>query len=153
MKAFSIAIFLLLVGCNSASGPETTSIDPTFSPNSETGRWYSLEQVEKGKILFVETCATCHGANAESIKEWQVADVNRNYPAPPLNGTAHAWHHPLDVLVQVINQGGLALGGSMQAFEDKFSENEKLMLIASFQSYWNDNVYASWLTRENASRD
>lgn len=138
----------LLVGCGASSDPTEVALNP----DGKTGRWYSQDQVEKGKLLFTDTCAACHGKQAESVVDWKTTDLNGNYPPPPLNGTAHAWHHPISVLIQVIDKGGIPLGGSMPEFENQYNDEEKLMLIASFQSYWTDKVYQTWLVRENSSR-
>jgi mono/diheme cytochrome c family protein len=87
----------------------------------ESGRWYTQAQVERGAEVFVQHCAECHGANAEATPNWRQQTPDGKYPPPPLNGTAHAWHHPLDVLRRQIRLGGVPLGGSMPAFEDKLS--------------------------------
>jgi mono/diheme cytochrome c family protein len=64
-----------------------------------------------------------------------------------LNGTAHAWHHPLGVLKKVINEGGIPMGGKMPAFNDKLKDDEKLAVISYFQSFWPDEIYNAWISR------
>ena len=73
---------------------------------AENQRWYSDDQVTRGEQLFRLNCASCHGRNAEATPDWKQTDANGNYPAPPLNGTAHAWHHDLDLLRRTIREGG-----------------------------------------------
>ena len=107
-------------------------------------RWYAAGQVEKGKHLFRQTCATCHGQNAEGTTLWKQKDENGNYPPPPLNGSAHAWHHSLDQLSRSIKNGGIEFGGTMPGFEAQYSDPEILSLIAFFQSRWPDEVYQVW---------
>ena len=65
---------------------------------SPAERWYNDEQVARGAPLFRANCAACHGQNAEATPNWKQTDANGNYPPPPLNGTAHTWHHDLDLL-------------------------------------------------------
>ena len=65
---------------------------PTLS--AETDRWYSDEQVKQGEKVFATNCASCHGKNAEATKDWKKRDEKGNLVPPPLNGTAHPWHHP-----------------------------------------------------------
>ena len=67
------------------------------------------------------------------------------YPPPPLNGSAHAWHHPIAALKHVILKGGAPYGGQMPAWEGKLTDAEIYALIASFQSYWSDDIYNRWL--------
>ena len=69
---------------------------------AEPTRWYSNEQVLQGKKLFAENCAACHGKNAEATTDWKKRDANGNLVPPPLNGTAHAWHHPMKILRRTI---------------------------------------------------
>lgn len=108
------------------------------------GRWYSMAQVEQGRALFQTHCAQCHGARAEGLGDWQRRGPDGLYPAPPLNGSAHAWHHPLPMLQQQILQGGIPLGGSMPGFTGILEEAEVLASIAYFQSFWSEDIYAQW---------
>ena len=87
----------------------------------------------------------CHGENAEGlVSDWRQRLDDGSLPPPPLNGTAHAWHHPNAVLLQVINNGGAAFGGKMPAFAEVLDESEKLAAIAYFQNFWSDKIYAQW---------
>jgi len=113
--------------------------------------WYSKQQVSQGKQLFRQNCAACHGQNAESTPEWKKTDANGNYPSPPLNGTAHAWHHDLDLLRRTIREGGAKLGGQMPAFEGVLSAEEIDSVIAFFQSKWPDDIYQRWAGRLESS--
>jgi len=126
-----------------------------LGPNAlfaDEGRWYNADQVEQGAAVFTQNCAECHGANAEATPNWRETTPDGKYPPPPLNGTAHAWHHPLDMLRRQINLGGEPLGGVMPAFKDKLSAADIDAAIASFQSKWNDEIYGVW-TERNGNDD
>lgn len=110
-------------------------------------RWFNQEVVDYGAGLFQQNCAACHGVNAEGTKEWKKTDANGNYPPPPLDGSAHAWHHSIPQLARSIKEGGIKLGGVMPAFGNKLSDQEVLALIAYFQSKWPDEVYQVWHER------
>jgi len=115
-------------------------------PDATTGRWYSQVQVETGQDVFLRNCATCHGQEAEGLSaDWRERQADGSLPPPPLNGTAHAWHHPLPVLLQVINAGGAAYDGNMPAFAEQLSSAEKRAAIAYFQQFWDDQTYQQWL--------
>ncbi len=95
--------------------------------------------------MFTQHCAVCHGPQAEgTVADWRQRLDDGSFPPPPLNGSAHAWHHPRSVLLQVINNGGVALGGKMPGFESLLAREEKLAAIAYFQDFWSDDVYADW---------
>ena len=110
-------------------------------------RWFNQDVVDYGTELFQQNCAVCHGVNAEGTKEWKKTDANGNYPPPPLDGSAHAWHHSIPQLARSIKEGGIKLGGVMPAFGEKLSDQEVLAVIAFFQSKWPDEVYKVWHDR------
>jgi len=110
-------------------------------------RWYDEPAVDRGSVLFKQNCASCHGVNAEATADWKKTDSNGKYPPPPLNGTAHAWHHSKDLLIKTIREGGTKLGGVMPAFEGKFSDRDLDDLVAYFQSKWPDDLYEKWSAR------
>jgi mono/diheme cytochrome c family protein len=108
-------------------------------------RWYTPAQVEQGRIVFENHCAACHGLQAEGTTEWRKRTPEGHYPPPPLNGTAHAWHHSIRVLRDYINGGGKPWGGQMPAFEGQLSGAEVDSAIAFFQHFWSDTIYLQWL--------
>ena len=114
------------------------------SPLVAAERWFGPELVNTGNHLFQQHCASCHGANAEGTREWKKTDANGNYPPPPLDGSAHAWHHSLAQLARSIRQGGKPYGGTMPAFGEQFDDRQLLALIAFFQSKWPDEIYRIW---------
>ena len=136
-----LVLSFILSSCSESEigpGPEPEAM-------AEAGRWYSQPQVDTGSVVFANNCSQCHGDNAEGlVNDWRARLDDGSFPPPPLNGTAHAWHHPNSVLLQVINNGGAAFGGNMPAFENVLNEADKLAAIAYFQSYWNDEIYAQW---------
>ena len=114
---------------------------------SAAERWFNQAVVEHGAQLFQQNCAVCHGANAEGTSDWKKTDANGNYPPPPLDGSAHAWHHSIPQLARSIKEGGIKLGGVMPPFADKLSDQDVLAVIAYFQSKWPDEIYAGWHDR------
>lgn len=166
MKIFSIIkkgsllslCLLVLAACDNT---QRTQLEDTLTrfnqlslePKADTQRWYVAEQAERGKTVFATNCAACHGNNAEATSHWKTLDTNGNYPPPPLNGSAHAWHHPLMILGRTIYHGGAPVGGQMPAFKDQLSETDIVDVIAHFQSYWPDDIYQRWLEIEKTSRE
>ena len=63
---------------------------------------------------------------------------------PPINGSAHTWHHSLKVLLGNINTGGKPISGSMPAVQNRLTVAEQRSVIPAFQDYWPDNSYAQW---------
>ena len=84
-----IPLIILLAGCN----PE--------EKNKNSGSMVLL-----GEKIYNKNCLSCHGPKGQGLaKDWKVKDENGNYPATPLNGTAHTWHHSPEQLLYTINKG------------------------------------------------
>ena len=119
-KLLIIPLIILLAGCN----PEEKN------KNSES-------MVLLGEEVFDNNCAVCHGLQGRGlVSNWKVKGADGNYPAPPLNGTAHTWHHSPAQLLYTINKGGVEMGGQMPAFEERLTEEEKKALIDYMYSLW-----------------
>ncbi|MDA0688527.1 MAG: cytochrome c [Proteobacteria bacterium] len=135
-------IVAVLFAC---SGDEGNGPGVGDGVDPQTQRWYGPQQVEMGRQVFADNCALCHGNAAQGLHEdWRQRLADGSFPPPPLNGSAHAWHHPLSVLLQVINEGGVPLGGQMPGFAEQLDEEQKLAAIAFFQNFWSDEIYANW---------
>lgn len=107
-------------------------------------RWYSTQQVAQGELLYAQNCMVCHGVAGVGAPNWQERRADGSLKPPPLNGTAHAWHHTLAVLNRTIIEGGAASGGTMPAFGDKLNAVERNAIIAYLQSQWSDRIYNTW---------
>ncbi|MBE0494633.1 MAG: cytochrome c [Thiomicrospira sp.] len=137
MKFLLITPLVLILAACSSEQPEQVG---------STERWYASEDVRYGQNVFIQNCAVCHGDQAQGLtKDWKQTLADGTYPAPPLNGSAHAWHHPLKILLRTIQNGGVPLGGTMPGFKDRLSQSEQLAAIAYFQSFWSDEIYQAWL--------
>ena len=104
--------------------------------------------VQLGKITFDKNCVLCHGKAGEGVvKNWKKRQADGNFPAPPLNGSAHTWHHSPQLLLNTINEGGARLGGVMPGFKDKLSEAEKQAVLDYLYSLWPKNIQQKYDAR------
>jgi mono/diheme cytochrome c family protein len=140
----SLIVLLILLAACTGNTPEQATVP---------GRWYTEAQIESGESLYAVHCAVCHAADGSATADWRTVDPSGNYPPPPLNGTAHTWHHPLEVLEQTIANGGVAYEGVMPGFAESLSRDDRLAIIAWFQSLWPDDIYASWEAIDHRSRN
>jgi mono/diheme cytochrome c family protein len=108
--------------------------------------------VARGGELFRQHCAACHGEKAQGAFNWQKAGPDGKYPPPPLNGTAHAWHHPMAALKRTIRDGTQRLGGNMPGWRDKLSDADIEAIIFWFQSFWHDELYQAWQHMDQAAQ-
>lgn len=145
------AVVAVLAGC-SEENSAAASMQMARASEPSLPRWYDQQQVSRGNTLYQDNCALCHKPDASGTTDWRTPDANGNYPPPPLNGTAHTWHHPLSVLRRTVHRGGIPLGGVMPPFGDKLSVREIDDILAWVQSHWSDEVYNAWHSRDQQSR-
>ena len=122
----------------------------TFSVSSmaQNARFDDQVVIDQGRVLFSENCAVCHGDKAQgTVKDWHKQDASGKYPPPPLNGTAHTWHHSIGALGRTIQNGTLSIGGSMPPWKGKLSEDETFSIIMYLSSLWPDEIYQAWMQR------
>ena len=143
-----------LVGCGDPKDAGGGATKPAASSGmaAPIKRWYSRQHVDRGNLLYQTHCAGCHQADASGTSNWRQPDAEGRYPPPPLNGTAHTWHHPLTVLRRTVRIGGVPLGGSMPAFADILNAQEIDDILAWLQSHWSDRIYAVWHERDQQAR-
>ena len=113
--------------------------------SDDNKRWYSQQQAQAGQQIYQDNCATCHGKSGQSTIHWRKPGADGRYPAPPLNGSAHTWHHSKAALLRQIRDGSIANGGSMPAFKHSLSEAQQLQVLAAVQAFWSDEIYNHWL--------
>ena len=144
-----IGLLVLLISCGEKS-KQTKAVDGSIT--FKESRWYTQQQFELGKQVFTANCAQCHGGKGQGlVEDWKTPNPTGQFSAPPLNGSAHTWHHSTEVLMETINKGGIPLGGSMPSFQEVLSEEEKLAVIAFVQNLWNDETYGKWLKIDNSN--
>ena len=107
-------------------------------------RWYDRSRIESGAKVYTQHCGVCHGLQGEATPDWRSRESDGSFPPPPLNGTAHTWHHPFGVLARQIKFGLPGGAGKMPAFQGVLTDEEIINVIAWFQSLWPDEIYAQW---------
>ncbi len=128
MKILTITIIALLTSCSSGDKEKS-----------------SESNIALGENVFNQNCVSCHGSKGRGLAEnWKVKDENGNFPAPPLNGTAHTWHHSPSQLLYTINKGGVDMGGQMPGFEGRLNEEEKQALIDYIYSLWPSEIQSKY---------
>ncbi|WP_231874432.1 cytochrome c [Azoarcus sp. KH32C] len=121
---------LLLAGC--APGG---SIDPG-----------DAKQVARGEAVYREHCASCHGARLEGQPDWRQRRPNGRLPAPPHDASGHTWHHPNELLINIVRQGMVppwapaGYDSDMPAFGGHLSDADILAVLAYIQSTWPPEV-------------
>lgn len=98
------------------------------------------EQITLGRQVYVQNCASCHGANLEGQRDWKRRLENGRMPAPPHDKSGHTWHHSDQDLFDItkLGVGGVVAGyeSDMPAFEDILSDEEIAAVLAFIKSTW-----------------
>lgn len=147
MKINLIVLMLLSSGFMLSCSDEAKD---SVSPATETKivkRDIDPIRYSQGARLFQLNCAVCHGKNGEGAKDWRRPDENGKNPAPPLNGTGHAWHHSEKALQNVIRNGTAKIGGNMPSWKDKLSNSEISLILTWVTAQWPDEIYTAWYNR------
>ncbi|KAF0191432.1 MAG: cytochrome c class IC:cytochrome c class I [Gammaproteobacteria bacterium] len=153
MRIASSAGLLLLVALFVLTACERTADTSNVETTAGSGikRVNDPDLIATGQQVYRANCAQCHGEGAEGATNWRQPGAGGRYPAPPLNGTGHAWHHSTAVLTHMIKNGSEAGRGDMPAWGGKLSDDEIRAVIAWFQSLWPDPVYAAWYEMQQRS--
>lgn len=142
----------LIVGLGLAGCDGTPSAGPGEGSETVVERKQDPSQVVRGKAVYETHCLECHGAGGKGQPgDWRVRDADGRFPPPPLDDSAHAWHHPTAALLEVIREGSPQGQGNMPAWKGKLSEQEMQDVVAYIKSLWSDPVYELWSKMERQS--
>lgn len=141
----SSLVVVILAGCGEMDQPETRSLKDILNQGNErVTRDFDEAQIIRGERIFQENCENCHGKNATGTTDWRTPNADGKLPPPPLNGTAHAWHHSTAVLKKTILKGGPPEISTMPAWEGKLTEQQVDDVVVWIKSLWPDEVYTTW---------
>ncbi len=148
---------LLLAACEKAPAePAARALAQPAAVTAATGdppsRSKAAPQAARGLAIYRRHCIECHGEHGQGqAGDWRVRDAEGHYPPPPLDDSAHAWHHPTAVLLEAIRDGSPQGQGKMPAWQGKLSEQEMQDVVAYIKSLWSDEVYRLWWKMEQQS--
>ncbi|SFP98772.1 Cytochrome C oxidase, cbb3-type, subunit III [Nitrosomonas cryotolerans] len=154
-----ISISGLLIACNdpapSGNAPpqtpqthETYQAQPRDSQEPLITRDFDPAQIKQGETAYRANCTGCHGQKGEAGPNWRQPGKDGRYPPPPLNGTAHTWHHTTEALKKTILKGGPpgnnGMPSGMPAWENKLTEQQVDDILVWIKSLWPDEIYDAW---------
>lgn len=109
--------------------PPTTNQAPPTSQPARQATDQPTELLALGEQRFSQVCANCHGVNGQGY----VAAG-----APPLNGSAHAWHHS-DTQIRGWLRNGYR---SMPAVPSNWTERDIDAVLAYVKQWWTPDQQA-----------
>ncbi|MBI2735967.1 MAG: cytochrome c [Rhodospirillales bacterium] len=98
-------------------------------------------QVEAGRKVYREYCASCHGHRGEGQANWEVLDAQGELPAPPHNGEGHTWKHADAMLYRMVSEGwrdpfNKTRRLTMPPFRDQLSPEQIRNVITYLKTLW-----------------
>jgi mono/diheme cytochrome c family protein len=101
----------------------------------------NLKQVELGKAVYSQNCASCHGDNLEGQPNWRSQLPSGGLPAPPHDETGHTWHHSDQLNFKYTKFGGQSIApkgfkSNMPGFKSQLSDEEIWASLAFIKSSW-----------------
>lgn len=112
----------------------------------------------QGRAIYAAQCAGCHGASLQGQPNWRERDASGRLPAPPHDTSGHTWHHPDQVLFDLVKYGvakAAHLPGydsAMPAYEGKLSDAEIVAVLAWIRSQWPGEVRKLQQQADEAAR-
>ena len=103
-------------------------------------------QVERGRAVYANHCASCHGAQLRGQPDWRIRLPNGRIPAPPHDESGHTWHHPDEVLFGITKHGLVppyapkGYESDMPAFGGVLSDPDIRAVLAFIESRWPPEV-------------
>ncbi|HJT51403.1 MAG TPA: cytochrome c [Nitrosospira sp.] len=132
-------------GSSKAEQAAPTAVPPAAAPAEQPkknleARKLGAEKIKRGEEVYRKNCANCHGPNGEATPGWRTPGPDGRYPPPPLDGSAHAWHHSTETLEKMIREGG----PGMPAWAGKLTDQQIDDVIVWIKSLWPDEIYDIW---------
>ncbi len=113
-------------------------------------------EIENGKRIYGDQCASCHGINLEEEPNWQQRKADGTLPAPPHDESGHTWHHDNQLLFLYTKLGGQKLmeqrgianfKSGMPKFDGVISDQEIIDVLAYIRSTWPEEIQSAQNSR------
>lgn len=102
--------------------------------------------IARGEALYLAHCAPCHGRQLEGQPNWRGVDADGYLPAPPHDKTGHTWHHPDQLLFNIVKLGTAKAGNLMDyktrmaGFENSLSDDDIIAVLSYIKSRWPEDM-------------
>lgn len=100
--------------------------------------------VENGRRVYAEACASCHGTSLEGQSNWRERLPDGRLRAPPLGASGQAWRHTDQVLFAITKMGPAAYPygyqTDMPAFGRRLTDDEIAATLAFIKNTWPDDM-------------
>jgi mono/diheme cytochrome c family protein len=101
--------------------------------------------VVRGRAVYAQHCAQCHGADLAGQLRWRERGPDGLLPAPPHDRSGHTWHHTGDVLFNLTKYGvqryaGAEYKSAMPRYEGVLADQDIVAVLSYIKSTWPSDV-------------
>lgn len=101
----------------------------------------SASRLDRGRAIYMASCASCHGARLEGQPDWKTRSPTGRLRAPPHDASGHTWHHPDSLLFRITKEGPAAVVGGgyesdMPGFADVLLDSDIMAVLDFIKSTW-----------------
>lgn len=146
----SLASLVLIASCQGAGTSSSGASGTATAPQRR--KWDGTAPpvptldpalVAQGQQVYDQSCASCHGPNAEGASNRQQPDLRGNLPPPPHDDSGHTWRHGDGELFEVVHDGwrdpfNKTPDITMPAFGETLSDEEIRAVITYLKSLWSE---------------
>ncbi len=129
------AVLMLVTGCGKAAPAASERGTPPAAEQPPIR--LDDARVARGKVIYEARCAGCHGRDGvgENPANPVAPDEQGRFPAPPLDGSAHAWHHTDEDLANFIADGS-PRNPRMKAWKTDLTREQIRDVVEYIKSLW-----------------
>ena len=129
--SMAVALSLTPAGLGMGVAPAGQPGPPALEP----------EDVEAGRKIYQQYCASCHGTSGEGAPNWEQPDASGDLPPPPHNAEGHTWKHSDAMLYRMMSEGwrdpfNKTERLTMPPFEDVLTPEEIQNVITYLKTLW-----------------
>lgn len=96
------------------------------------------EEVSRGKELYQQFCASCHGVDLAGDSDWKTPNEDGSFPPPPHDASGHTWHHSDQALIQIIRDGSDSAQSRMPRFGDQLKDDDIISILEYLKGHWGE---------------
>ncbi|MGI9372285.1 MAG: c-type cytochrome [Hyphomicrobiales bacterium] len=106
----------------------------------------NAQVVAKGKEVYANNCASCHGDNLEGQPNWRRPEEDGTFRAPPHDHTGHTWRHTDDILFGITKYGTARFGNlkdfksTMPVFENVLNDVKIIAALSFIKAQWPEEI-------------
>ncbi len=142
MQNSAVRVGLIILAAVAVSAAAALLILRTGPTHAGLLRPDDAETVARGKAVYAENCASCHGADLEGEPNWRRPDGDGLLPAPPHDESGHTWHHSEKLLFDLTKYGLAATAGlkdhktRMPVYDGVLSDEDIVAALSYIKSRW-----------------